>query len=161
MLLNPFRVQWRNSFYCQGLRCIPRQQKQNRQSPHKQRPVYRSCFRPSTATILHAALASLTACRPLRNDAFGTSRLKPGAIAQCSGKSDTPGMDRDEIIELLQCFRIFAKTRVDPGSEQGGFNKTRILPKGFVTILNSEIVFALPCKNLRADVQRRPKVGSV
>ena len=111
------------------------------------------------AMMLQAALASLTACRPLRNDWVWASRLKPRTVAQRPGKSNSPRMDRDEIIKLLQCFRIFAKVRIDRGSQQCGLNKARILPERFIAILNSKIVFAFPCKNLRADVQRRPKRG--
>ena len=87
------------------------------------------------------------------------SRLKPRAVTQHSGKGNTARADRDQIIKLLQRFRIFPKARIDLGSQQGGLDESRILSERFVAILNSKVVFALPCENFRANIERRPESG--
>jgi len=46
---------------------------------------------------------------------------------------------------------LFSKVRVDRGSQQRRLDKARILPERFIAILNSKIVFALSCKNLRPE----------
>jgi hypothetical protein len=108
--------------------------------------------------MLQAAFASLTACRPLRNDASeqvaGNHARSLSALARVILRGWI-----EMRIELLQRLCVFSKVRVDLGSEQGGLNKTRILSERFVAILNSKVVFALPYKNLSPKIQRRPERG--
>src|SRR5437879_9367175 len=80
-------------------------------------------------------------------------------VAQGSRKSNPPRVDRDEIIKLLRCFRVFPKAHVDAGTQQGGLDEARILPERFVAILNGQFVFAFPGKNLRTNVERWPQFG--
>src|SRR6266480_6761594 len=133
MLLNPFRVDWRNSLYFQGLRCV---------------------------THSGIKIADLSACRcegidrvfipPFRDAASSlsvfnrllaiakcwvrTSCLKPGALFQNSAQGNTSRVDRNEITKLLRCFRVFPKVRVDTGTQKGSLDESGIFPQRFVTI---------------------------
>src|ERR1700756_2718909 len=158
MPLNAFRIDRLNSPYCQCLRCIPR-------SRIKIACLGISCGQRIDHVFIlprhetASGLGIFDRLSAIAKRRVWASLLKPRTVAQRPGKSNAPRMDRDEIIKLLQCFRVFSKARVDPGSQQGGLDKARVLPERHIAILNSKIVFALPCKNLRADVESRPKCG--
>src|SRR4030095_11249906 len=85
------------------------------------------------------------------------SCLKPCAGVQCSAQSDTPRVDRDKIVKLLQRFRVFPKVSVDGCTQKGSLDEHWILPERFIAMRNGELVLPLPCKNLRALVERAPE----
>src|SRR5207244_3374893 len=87
------------------------------------------------------------------------SCLQPCALFQGSAQDNTLRVQRNDVIQLLQRFSVLPKERVDRSTQKIRVDKCRILPERFIAILNSKIVFALPCENLRTDEERRPKSG--
>src|SRR4030095_15971596 len=112
MLLNPFRVDWRNSLYCQDLRCVTHRRIKiaglGVRGGEGIERVLVSPFRDAASSLgVFNCLLAIAKCW------VRASSLKPCAVFQCSAQSDTPRVDRDKIVKLLQRFRVFPKVSVD------------------------------------------------
>lgn len=155
MLLNVFLVDWCNSIYCQSLCRVT----------HRRIKIAR--FRVGGGKGIDCVLVS-----PFRNAAgsfsvfncllavtkcwIWASCLQPRALSQGSAQGNTLRVERNDIIQLLQRFRVLSKQRVDRSTHKRRVDKCRILPECFIAILNSKLILPLRCKNLRALIQRRP-----
>jgi hypothetical protein len=107
--------------------------------------------------MLQAALGVFNCLLAIAKCWVQASCLKPCAGFPCSAQSDTPRVDRDKIVKLLQRFRVFPKVRVDGCTQKGSLDEPWILPERFIAIRNGELVLPLPCKNLRALLEREPE----
>jgi hypothetical protein len=99
MPLNAFRIDRLNSLYCQCLRCTPR-------SRIKIACLDISCGQRIDHVLVlprhetASGLGIFDRLSAIAKRRVWTSRLKPGTVAQRPRKSNTPRMDRNEIIKL-------------------------------------------------------------
>jgi len=100
VVLNPFRVQWRNVLYCQRLRCVTRRRsKITSLSVGSGKGIERVLVPPFRDTA--GSLSVFNCLLAVAKRWIRASRLEPGALLQRSTQGNTPRVNRNEIVKLL------------------------------------------------------------